>query len=117
MQQVIGVVTGGLGLIWDRYRQIVLIVGLALTLALGLVSATAFAADPTTTQYHSALQQLPSGGGGNECPTCIGGGGEESVGGSLPFTGLDVALLAAVAAVLLAAGLILRRSRRAEVDA
>jgi hypothetical protein len=55
----------------------------------------------------------PGGGGGG------GGGGEttpvsaESKGGSLPFTGLDMALLAAAGGLLAAAGLGMRRLTRA----
>jgi hypothetical protein len=68
-----------------------------------VVPATALAADPTEHQYGSTLDQI-SGGGTDP------GEASSSVGG-LPFTGFDVALLAAVAAALLIAGLALRRHR------
>ena len=100
-------VTGGFGLIGDRKRQMVVFAALALALALGLVPATAFAADPATHQYDSNLDQLPQSGAGGSA----GGGGDGGVVGSLPFTGLDVAVLAAIAAVLLGVGLLLRRRR------
>lgn len=111
-------VTGGLGVIWDRYRQIVSFAALALPLALALVPATAFAGDPADAQYDSNLQQLPQGGGGGSAGGLdpAAGGGESFV-GSLPFTGLDVALLAAVAVALVAAGLVLRRLRAPGADA
>ena len=113
---VIGV-TGGLGRIGDRKKLIVTFGVLALALVLMLVPATAFAGDPATAQYNSSLQQVSTGGGGSDCPECVEGGGGGDVVGSLPFTGLDVAMLAVVAAVLLAGGLMLRRRRDPEVDA
>jgi len=109
VQLVIGVLTGGIGLFGDRNKLMVLLGVLALALALGLVPATAFAADPATQQYNSSLEQLPTGGAGNDCPECVDGGGGGGISESLPFTGLDVAVLAVVAAVMLAAGLALRR--------
>ena len=126
---VIGV-TGGLGLIGDR-KLSVLLVALALALTLAFVPGTASAADPANAQYNSSLQQLPTAGGGTSCiesgsagSASSGGSSEECVSdegggglvGSLPFTGLDVAVLALVAAVLLAAGLILRRRRDPGVE-
>ena len=110
---MIGVVTGGLGLIGDRGKQIVSFVGFALALALALIPATASAADPVNAQYNSSLEQIPVGGSGGSAG---GGGGGEGGLGSLPFTGLDVLVLAAVAAVLLGAGLMLRRRRAPEVE-
>ena len=110
-------VTGGLGLSWDRKTQSVLFLGLVWALALGLAPASAFAADPSTAQYESNLTQLPQSGGGDPAGGGGGGGGEGGLVGSLPFTGLDVAVLAAVAVVLVVAGMVLRRGRAREVDA
>jgi hypothetical protein len=79
---------------------------LALTaISFVLVPAAALAATPSQHQYVSSLQQLSQGGPGG-LPD-----GSASSAGSLPFTGLDVLLLAAVAAALLCAGLVLRRGR------
>jgi hypothetical protein len=76
-----------------------------------MVPATALAADPSTHQYVSTLDQVSQGGGG----ASLGDpGGVGEVGGDpsgLPFTGLDVGLLAVVAAALVVAGLLLRRRR------
>ena len=88
--------------------------------------AAALAADPTTDQYGSQLQTLSVGSSGSSTP---GGGAPgttatstppaanapsatESSGSSLPFTGLDVGLLAAVAGGLTLAGFMLRRQAR-----
>jgi hypothetical protein len=73
-----------------------------------LAPATAFASDPTAAQYSSSLSQISQGGTG---PPGTAG---SSAAGGLPFTGLDVALLAAVAGGLLLAGLLLRRQRPTE---
>jgi hypothetical protein len=62
--------------------------------------ASAAAQSPTDSQYSSNLQFVAQGGSG--------GGGST---GDLPFTGLDVGLLALVAAGLVVAGLMLRRQR------
>jgi hypothetical protein len=73
-----------------------------------LAPATAFASDPTEAQYGSSLSQISQGG---TDPT---GTASSSAAGGLPFTGLDVALLAAVAGGLLLAGFVLRRQRPTE---
>ena len=65
------------------------------------VPASAAAQSPTDAQYSSNLQFVASGGSG----------GSGSSGGDLPFTGLDVGLLALVAGGLVVAGLMLRRQR------
>ncbi|MDX6582306.1 MAG: hypothetical protein QOI10_1490 [Solirubrobacterales bacterium] len=78
------------------------------TIALALVPAAAMAADsPAQHQYGSSLQQLSQSGTGGS----VGGGSATGTVGSLPFTGFDVALLAAVAAGLVLAGFLLRRQR------
>ncbi len=63
--------------------------------------ATAAAQGPTDQQYSSSLEFISQGGGGDPGSAPSG----------LPFTGLDVALLAAVAVGLLIAGYMLRRQR------
>jgi hypothetical protein len=85
--------------------------GATALLVFALAPAAAIAASPTQHQYGDSLTQLAQGGGG--AGTGSGGG---SAAGGLPFTGLDVALLAAVAAGLTVAGLLLRRQRPVEVS-
>jgi hypothetical protein len=83
--------------------------------------AAALAADPTTDQYGSQLQTLSVGSSGSSTPgggapgttaTASAPSATESSGSSLPFTGLDVGLLAAVAGGLTLAGFMLRRQAR-----
>ena len=89
-----------------RLRAALTIAGLSL-LAL---PAVAMAQSPTDSQYSSTLDFVtqgggsPGGGGG-------GAGASASAPGGLPFTGLDVGLLAVVAGGLLVAGLMLWRQR------
>jgi hypothetical protein len=102
-----------------------------LSLALVALPGQALAADPcndaTAAQYANETQQClgasaGSGGGGNEQAAGQGeqaaGQGEQaarvavataSSGSSLPFTGLDVAVLAVVALALTGTGVVLRR--------
>lgn len=75
--------------------------------------AAALAADPTTDQYGSQLQTLSVGSSGSSTPPAASApSATESSGSSLPFTGLDVGLLAAVAGGLTLAGFMLRRQAR-----
>ena len=78
-------------------------------LAMRVVLVAAFTALATPAL---ALAQSPVGGGyGGE-----GGDVQEGVagGGSLPFTGLDLLLMVAAAALLISAGLTMRRLARAK---
>ena len=122
---VIGVLTGCTGRIRDREVRVALLAMVAAVLLLLPATAGAQTQSPSQDQYSGSLQQ--------SCPTCVqgneGGGGDvgssggsgESGGsgssgvGGLPFTGLDVGMLAAVAAALLISGLILRRRPPTEV--
>ena len=116
----------------SSYRLVISIVGVVV--ALGLLPAVAAAqSDPTEAQYGSTLDQISQGGGGGQ-PSSAGSGGDAShpssvpggvasstasdrVVGGLPFTGLDVGLLAAVAIALAGAGMVLyRRSREVPGD-
>jgi hypothetical protein len=82
--------------------------------AFALTSATALAADPSTDQYGSRLEQVTQGGAG---PGAGGGSAaSETVTGGLPFTGLDLVVLAAVAVAFLVAGLLLRQRRAGSVE-
>ncbi len=95
------------------------------------VAATAQTVDPTSQQYNSTLQTLStgssghSGGGGSPSATNAAGptpsaagspSATTSSGSSLPFTGLDVGLLAVVAGGLLLAGFVMRRQAREGAD-
>jgi hypothetical protein len=125
----------------SKFRAVKLMTVLALTVgAFAALPALAGAQtiDPTSSQYGSPLQQVSqgqapcsengsgsgSGAGTSACTpppsTCAeraaNGSGEDCTpeAGGLPFTGLDVAALAAVAGFLLLAGLGLRRARFGE---
>jgi hypothetical protein len=106
---VIGVPTGVFRSIGNLRRRVALVGFTALALA--MVPATASAADPSTHQYVSTLDQVSQGNGGASVadPGGVGGVGGDS--SSLPFTGLDLGLLAVAAAALVVAGLLLRRGR------
>lgn len=73
--------------------------------ALFVAPAAAFGAggDPTNAEYDSTLTQISAGGPEPPAPTA------EAPGGSLPFTGLDVVAMAAVAGGLGLAGFVMRR--------
>jgi hypothetical protein len=101
----------------------------AAMLALPL-AASAQTVDPTSQQYNSTLQTLSTGSSGNTpggspsstnnagspTPPAAGAPSATSTGGSLPFTGLDVGLLAVVAGGLVLAGFMLRRQAREGAD-
>lgn len=72
-------------------------------IALAAPSA-AIAQSPTHAQYEPQNHQISVGGGGNG-PSAPSNGNI----GSLPFTGLDIGVLALAAAALLGAGFALRR--------
>jgi hypothetical protein len=74
-----------------------------LVVALAAPSA-AIAASPSNSQYEPQNHQISAGGGGNgpSAPS-------NNTIGNLPFTGLDVGVLALAAAALLGAGFALRR--------
>lgn len=83
----------------------------ALLVALALpLQASAQSSDPTAAQY--APPTCTSFGGGSSqsgsiaCQDIVSGGGG---GGSLPFTGMDIVPLAAIAIALAGAGLVIRR--------
>ena len=82
------------------------IVTLVTVAALAVAPAAAFGAggDPTDAEYNSTLTQISAGGPEPPAPTA-----EAPAGGSLPFTGFDVAAMAAVAGGLGLAGFAMRR--------
>ena len=112
-------------------RRGTLAVAVLVIAALALpVAAFAQTVDPTSQQYNSTLQTLSTGssqntpGGspsstnnaGSPTPPAAGAPSATSTGGSLPFTGLDVGLLAVVAGGLVLAGFMLRRQAREGAD-
>jgi hypothetical protein len=91
-----------------------LVVALALVLALATTAYGQSSIDGYNDQGGQIQSTVGQGGGGG------GGAGDETSpvstsddGGSLPFTGLDLALLAAAGGLLAAAGLGMRRLTRA----
>jgi hypothetical protein len=111
-------------------RQLIAVVMTIAAFAAIPALASAQTIDPTTDQYNNVLQQVSRGGTPTAPPSCSDTGSSGSASGSasgscapapeaaggLPFTGLDVAALAAVAAFLLLAGVALRRARFGERD-
>jgi hypothetical protein len=94
----------------SRIRSSSRIVALLATVAsLWLVGpvSLAQAGSPTDSQYNTEVQKVAAGFGGND-PTPPAGLQKKVVGG-LPFTGLDVVALFAVAVALTSMGLALRR--------
>lgn|SRR5436190_23971582 len=93
-----------------RRRPAVWLAGVLVVLALA-APAAAMATSPSHDQYDPKSQQIAAtgsggGGGGGSATTSSSGG---STIGSLPFTGLDVGVLALAAVALLGAGFALRR--------
>ncbi len=100
--------------------------------AVALPAAASAASDPTDAQYDSTLQVVSAGsegpGGGStpesaatSAPQATPAAGAPSAsnaggGSALPFTGLDVGLLAAVAGALALAGFMLRRQAKEEAS-
>jgi hypothetical protein len=86
--------------------KLVAIVAVVASLALCSLTGTAFAQSPTEDAYGQAegIAQVAGSGGGS--------GGGSSGGGSLPFTGLEVGLMALAGAGLLATGFAVRRVSR-----
>ncbi len=69
--------------------------------------ATAQQTDPTDVEYGTPVFNLEAGGD----PGAAGGdGGDPANASSLPFTGLDLAAIAAIGAGLLGAGFVIRRA-------
>ncbi|HEY5053334.1 MAG TPA: hypothetical protein VII45_07990 [Solirubrobacterales bacterium] len=66
------------------------------------------AQDPTAAQYGASVTHI-SESGGPSSPSAHASGLQSSVVGGLPFTGLDLIALAAVAAAFTSVGFALRR--------
>jgi hypothetical protein len=93
-----------------RLRHVVVVGAIAGALA---APGTAVAAgDPTDAQYASNLAQISAGGPGGGpagAGTASATASSADTTGSLPFTGLDLGVMAAVAAALGVGGLAMRR--------
>jgi hypothetical protein len=86
------------------------------SLALVLALATTAYAQSSIQGYNDRAGQIQNEveqGGGDVTSPVSAQGGAGGGGGSLPFTGLDIALLLGAGGVLLAAGLGMRRLTRA----
>jgi hypothetical protein len=91
----------------------VLTAGCVLAAAFVLAAPAAAQQTPTQAQYADTVVQVGQGGGGD-----AGGpsADEPSNVGSLPFTGLDLALMGVAATALVAGGLVIRRRSHAPGD-
>ena len=95
----------------SRNRARTIVAMLATITALWLVGPVAFAqaGDATNAQYDDEVTKVAASvGSGNDGPSAQSGLQKKVVGG-LPFTGLDVVALLAVAVALTSMGLALRR--------
>jgi hypothetical protein len=91
------------------FSSIVAVLALALALATSAYAQSSVDGSPGNDQAGQIQSQVGGGGGG---PTAVADDG-----GSLPFTGLDLALVAAAGGMLVAAGLGMRRLTRAPGNA
>ena len=87
---------------------------LAAVVTAAIVAPAAQAGDPTGAQYQNSVSQIEKGvGGGGNGPSTGGSQGSGPLNSpvvqGLPFTGLDLVALGAVAIALMSLGLVLRR--------
>jgi hypothetical protein len=73
-----------------------------------VLASSALAQDPTATQYNTTVTQVHESSGPGS-PPAGASGLRSSVVGGLPFTGLDLIALAAVAVAFTSVGIALRR--------
>jgi hypothetical protein len=85
---------------------------LALTLAIAASASAQSSVDAYEDQGGQIQAQIEGGGGDGSGTAPVTATTDSSAGGSLPFTGLDVALLFGAGGVLAAAGLGMRRLTR-----
>lgn len=92
----------------SRFGLVLLVVAIAALTAVPAASAQDPINDPTSAQYDAPI---PSSGtaGASEAGGSSGGGGLDSNIGSLPFTGMDLIIVAGVAFLLTGTGFALRR--------
>jgi len=77
--------------------------------ALGSTATSAWAQDPTSAQYETSVTRAAGGVGGGSAPAHRTSGLQKTVVGGLPFTGLDLIALVAVALAFTSVGFALRR--------
>ena len=97
-------------------RKITLFVAVAL-MSLAL-SAPAFGANSATEEAYggaAGTQQFSGDGDGNEPSAAVTGSVSDS--GTLPFTGLELALMAAAGIGLVGTGIVVRRASRTNSEA
>ncbi|HEX6752914.1 MAG TPA: hypothetical protein VF093_04940 [Solirubrobacterales bacterium] len=94
-------------------RKITLFVAVAL-MSLAL-SAPAFGASATEDAYGGAAGTQQFSGDGNEPSAAVTGSVSDS--GTLPFTGLELALMAAAGIGLVGTGIVVRRASRTNGEA
>ena len=89
---------------------------LAAVVTAAIAAPAAQAGDPTGAQYQNSVSQIEKGVGGGGSDNGPNTGGSQSAGPlnspvvqGLPFTGLDLVALGAVAIALMSLGLVLRR--------
>lgn len=94
----------------NRGSRLIALLAMVATLSLIGPVSLAHAGDATKAQYGNEVTQVAGniGGGGGSDPAPASGLQKQVVGG-LPFTGLDVVALLAVAVALTSTGLALRR--------
>jgi hypothetical protein len=97
----------------SRQRRRIALGGLVATAALLVGPTAALAQDinPSSDQYDNTPEQIEKsvGGGAGDPGGDPGTGSSDRVVAGLPFTGLDLGLLAAAALLLGASGIVLRR--------
>jgi hypothetical protein len=91
-------------------KRVIAIAACSLLAALALAGpATAGDSPVTDAQYGDSASQVSGGGDPRDPGDPSDPSGDPSSVGSLPFTGLDVALMAVAAGGLVGAGLVMRR--------
>ncbi|MBV9838449.1 MAG: hypothetical protein JO156_10025 [Solirubrobacterales bacterium] len=90
-------------------RLATLLVGIALMVGMALLPSAALAGSSQCQAYNNELCSVNSNTASNNGTTASASPSEES---TLPFTGLDVVLLAAGGGTLIGAGFVVRRMAR-----
>lgn len=88
--------------------------------AVAIAAPAAFAQDPTDEQYGNGVLGVAAGGDPADGAAAGDGGAEDASASAgiseLPFTGLDVAAIAAIGAGLIGAGFVVRRAAHSADD-
>lgn len=97
-----------------------LCIALIAMFAVAVAAPAAFAQDPTDEQYGNGVLGVAAGGDSADDPATAAGGDEEASASAtiteLPFTGLDIAAIAAIGAGLIGAGFVVRRAAHSADD-